>query len=137
EDCESFHARACSRPPEPSKRIFMPASFDSDDDLSGGLVAKSARGDNAEPLSISEISAILKRTVEDRFAFVRVRGELSGVKRAASGHLYLSLKDEGARLDGVMWKGNVARLGFRPEDGVEVIATGKLTTYPGSSKYQI
>ena len=80
---------------------------------------------------------MLKRTVEDRFGFVRVRGELSGVKRAASGHLYLSLKDEGARLDGVMWKGNVARLGFRPEDGVEVIATGKLTTYPGRSNYQI
>jgi len=68
---------------------------------------------------------------------VRVRGELSGVKRAASGHLYLSLKDEGARLDGVMWKGSVGRLGFRPEDGVEVIATGKLTTYPGRSNYQI
>ena len=115
----------------------MPASFDSDDDLSGALVAKSARGDNAEPLSITEISALLKRTVEDRFSFVRIRGELSGVKRAASGHLYLSLKDEGARLDGVMWKGNVARLGFRPEDGVEVVATGKLTTYPGRSNYQI
>jgi len=80
---------------------------------------------------------LLKRTVEDRFGFVRVRGELSGVKRAASGHVYLSLKDEGARLDGVMWKGNAARLGFRPEDGVEVIATGKLTTYPGRSNYQI
>ena len=80
---------------------------------------------------------MLKRTVEDRFGFVRIRGELSGVKRAASGHLYCSLKDEGARLDGVMWKGNVQRLSFRPEDGVEVIATGKLTTYPGRSNYQI
>lgn len=68
---------------------------------------------------------------------MRVRGELSGVKRAASGHLYVSLKDESARLDGVMWRGNVQRLGFRPEDGVEVIATGKLTTYPGRSNYQI
>jgi len=68
---------------------------------------------------------------------VRVRGELSGVKRAASGHLYLALKDEGARLDGVMWKGGAARLAFRPEDGLEVIATGKLTTYPGRSNYQI
>jgi exodeoxyribonuclease VII large subunit len=114
----------------------MPASFDSDDDA-GALVAKASRGDNAEPLSITEISSLLKRTVEDRFAFVRVRGELSGVKRAASGHLYLSLKDEGARLDGVMWKGNVARLGFQPEDGLEVVATGKLTTYPGRSNYQI
>lgn len=68
---------------------------------------------------------------------MRVRGELSGVKRAASGHLYVSLKDENARLDGVMWRGNVQRLNFRPEDGVEVIATGKLTTYPGRSNYQI
>ena len=102
-----------------------------------GLVASESPGDNAAPLSISEISALLKRTVEDRFGFVRVRGELSGVKRAASGHLYLSLKDEGARLDGVMWKGSVARLPFRPEDGIEVIATGKLTTYPGRSNYQI
>lgn len=68
---------------------------------------------------------------------MRVRGELSGVKRAASGHLYLCLKDENARLDGVMWRGGVQRLNFRPEDGVEVIATGKLTTYPGRSNYQI
>ena len=80
---------------------------------------------------------MLKRTVEDRFGFVRVRGELSGVKRAASGHLYLCLKDENARLDGVMWRGNAQRLAFRVEDGVEVIATGKLTTYPGRSNYQI
>ena len=75
--------------------------------------------------------------VEERFSFVRLRGELSGVKRAASGHLYCSLKDEGARIDGVMWKGSVQRLGFLPEDGIEVIATGRLTTYPGRSNYQI
>jgi exodeoxyribonuclease VII large subunit len=108
-----------------------------DDDTDDGLVAKDRPGGNAEPLSVSEISALLKRTVEDRFGFVRIRGELSGVKRAASGHLYCSLKDEGARIDGVMWKGSVQRLGFMPEDGVEVIATGKLTTYPGRSNYQI
>ncbi len=94
-------------------------------------------GDNAPAMSITEISALLKRTVEDRFGFVRVRGELSGVKRAASGHLYVSLKDENARLDGVMWRGGAQRLGFLPEDGIEVIATGKLTTYPGRSNYQI
>lgn len=75
--------------------------------------------------------------MEDRFGFVRVRGELSGVKRAASGHVYLALKDENARLDGVMWRGNAQRLGFQLEDGLEVIATGKLTTYPGRSNYQI
>ncbi len=75
--------------------------------------------------------------MEDRFGFVRLRGELSGVKRAASGHFYCALKDEGAVIDGVMWKGNAARMNFRAEDGLEVIATGKLTTYPGRSKYQI
>jgi len=107
------------------------------DDQSDGLLAVQTAGDNAPALSISEISQLLKRTVEDRFGFVRVRGELSGVKRAASGHLYLSLKDENARLDGVMWRGGAQRLGFMPEDGVEVIATGKLTTYPGRSNYQI
>ena len=118
----------------------FPNAFDDDeydDARSGGLVAKGSAGDNAAPLSISEISALLKRTVEDRFGFVRLRGELSGVKRAASGHLYCALKDEKAVIDGVMWKGGAQRLAFRPEDGIEVIATGKLTTYPGRSKYQI
>jgi len=111
-----------------------------DDDATdglGGLVAKGRDGDNAAPLSITEISNLLKRTVEDRFGFVRLRGELSGVKRAASGHLYCALKDENAVLDGVMWRGNAQRLGFAPEDGLEVVASGKLTTYPGRSKYQI
>ena len=103
----------------------------------GGLVAKGQAGDNAAPLSITEISNLLKRTVEDRFGFVRLRGELSGVKRAASGHLYCCLKDEGAVIDGVMWRGGVQRLGFAPEDGIEVVASGKLTTFPGRSKYQI
>jgi exodeoxyribonuclease VII large subunit len=117
--------------------MFMPVSPPFSEEPSAGLVAKAAPGDNAEPLTISEISAALKRTVEDRFGFVCVRGELSGVKRAASGHLYLCLKDEGARLDGVMWKGNAGRLAFHVEDGVEVVATGKLTTYPGRSNYQI
>lgn len=115
----------------------MTASSPFDDPETAGLVAKDTPGDNAAPLSVSAISALLKRTVEDRFGFVRVRGELSGVKRAASGHVYLCLKDENARLDGVMWRGNAQRLGFMAEDGVEVIATGKLTTYPGRSNYQI
>ena len=75
--------------------------------------------------------------MEDRFGFVRLRGELSGVKRAASGHLYCCLKDENAVLDGVMWRGGAQRLSFLPEDGIEVVASGKLTTYPGRSKYQI
>lgn len=115
----------------------MPDTFHDDNEPAGGLVAKAAAGDNAAPLSVSEISAMLKRTVEDRFGFVRLRGELSGVKRAASGHLYCSLKDEKARIDAVMWRGNAQRLSFMPEDGLEVIATGKLTTYAGRSSYQI
>jgi exodeoxyribonuclease VII large subunit len=108
-----------------------------DPEDAGGLVARDRQGDNAVPLSITEISTLLKRTVEDRFGFVRLRGELSGVKRAASGHLYCALKDENALLDGVMWRGNAQRLAFVPEDGIEVIASGKLTTYAGRSKYQI
>jgi len=116
----------------PSSSDFFPG-----DDAAGGLVAKGRAGDNAVPLSISEISGLLKRTVEDRFGHVRLRGELSGVKRAASGHLYCCLKDEGAVIDGVMWRGGAQRLGFLPEDGIEVVATGRLTTYPGRSKYQI
>lgn len=119
--------------PEPSQFDNLTESEDS----SGRLVAKQGGGDNAAPLTISEISAMLKRTVEDRFGFVRLRGELSGVKRAASGHLYCSLKDEKACIDGVMWRGSSQRLAFRPEDGLEVIASGKLTTYAGRSKYQI
>ena len=118
----------------------MPGPFDSDDnvkDSGGGLVARTRAGDNSEPLTITEISTRLKRVVEERFGFVRLRGELSGVKRAASGHLYCALKDEKAVIDGVMWRGNAQRLSFQPEDGIEVIASGKLTTYPGRSKYQV
>ncbi len=94
-------------------------------------------GDNAQPLSITEISQALKRTVEDQFGHVRVRGEISRVSRPRSGHVYTTLKDDKANLDAVIWKGNAARLAFNPEEGMEVIATGKLTTYPGQSKYQI
>lgn len=94
-------------------------------------------GDNAPPLSVSEISGQLKRMVEDRFSHVRIRGEISGFKRAASGHCYLALKDDKAVIDGIIWKGTAQRLPFRPEDGLDVIATGKLTTFPGRSKYQI
>lgn len=75
--------------------------------------------------------------VEGEFGHVRLRGEISGWKRAASGHAYLALKDEGAVIDGVIWRGAAASLAFTPTDGIEVIATGRLTTYPGRSKYQI
>ena len=79
----------------------------------------------------------LKRTIETSYGRVRVRGEISGFKRHASGHCYFSLKDEGACMDAVVWRSSAQNLAFRPEDGAEVIATGKLTTYPGRSKYQI
>jgi len=115
----------------------MPRSPDLDDPSPGALIAEPAPGDNAAPFSVSEISSLLKRTVEDRFGHVRIRGELSGCKRAASGHVYLSLKDDKALIEGVIWRGNADRLGFRPEDGLDVVATGRLTTFPGRSKYQI
>jgi exodeoxyribonuclease VII large subunit len=87
--------------------------------------------------SVSELSGALKRTVEAAFGLVRVRGEVSGFKRHSSGHLYFALKDADAALDAVMWKGLAGSLAFRPEDGLEVVATGRITTYPGRSKYQI
>jgi exodeoxyribonuclease VII large subunit len=92
---------------------------------------------NLVELSVSELSGALKRTVEAAFGLVRVRGEISGFKRHSSGHLYFALKDADAALDAVMWKGLAGSLSFRPEDGLEVVATGRLTTYPGRSKYQI
>src|SRR6202049_3751897 len=93
---------------------------------------------NIPEWSVSELSAALKRTVEDSFGFVRVRGEISGYRGPrSSGHCYFALKDEGARIDAVIWKGVFGRIRFKPEDGLEVIATGKLTTYPGKSSYQI
>lgn len=111
--------------------------FNDSDPQAARLLAEERPGDNAQAMSVSELSSALKRTVEDRFGHVRVRGEISGYKRAASGHIYFSLKDENARLDAVMWKGGAARLPFAPEDGLEVVATGKLTTYAGRSNYQI
>jgi exodeoxyribonuclease VII large subunit len=87
--------------------------------------------------SVSELSTALKRSIEDQFGYVRVRGEISGLKVAASGHAYMALKDADALIDAVSWKATVSRLPFKMEDGLEVIGTGKLTTYPGRSKYQI
>lgn len=92
---------------------------------------------NTPEFSVSELANSLKRTVEDAYGHVRVRGELGRVTTPRSGHVYLDLKDEKAVISGVMWKGMVSRLNFRPEEGLEVICEGKLTTYPGQSKYQI
>jgi exodeoxyribonuclease VII large subunit len=92
---------------------------------------------NAKPYSVSELSFALKRTIEDAYGFVRVRAELSKVTRHASGHIYLTLKDERSAIDGVVWKGQVRGLQVQPQHGMEVIVTGRITTYPASSKYQI
>lgn len=98
----------------------------------------SGTASNVAEYSVSEISGALKRTVEDTFSHVRVRGEISGYRGPhSSGHAYFALKDDRSRLEAVIWRGSMGRLRFRPEEGMEVIATGKLTTYPGSSKYQI
>jgi exodeoxyribonuclease VII large subunit len=93
---------------------------------------------NVVELTVSEVSQALKRTVEDNFSYVRVRGEISGYRGPhSSGHVYFALKDEGARLDAVIWKGIFGRLRFKPEEGLEVIVTGRITTFPGRSNYQI
>src|SRR4051812_13007791 len=93
---------------------------------------------NVAELTVSELSAALRRTVEDAYGYVRVRGEISGYKGPSpSGHVYFRLKDDKAVLESVVWKGVFGRLRFKPEEGLEVIASGKLTTFAGSSKYQI
>ena len=93
---------------------------------------------NVPEWSVSELSAALKRVVEDEFGYVRVRGEISGYRGPhSSGHSYFALKDESARIDAVIWKGVAGRMRFKPEEGMEVVATGRLTTYPGRSNYQI
>src|SRR6202022_4110136 len=93
---------------------------------------------NVPEWTVSELSAALKKTVEDAFGYVRVRGEISGYRGPhSSGHCYFALKDEGAKIEAVVWKGVYGRMRIKPEEGLEVIATGRLTTYPGQSKYQI
>jgi exodeoxyribonuclease VII large subunit len=102
-----------------------------------GPIEAPAPRDNNPPLSISELSFALKRTLEDRFGHVRLRGEISKVNRHASGHIYLTLKDDKSAIDGVVWKGSARGLGVQPEAGLEVIVTGKITSYPARSSYQI
>ncbi len=100
------------------------------------LVEAPTPGNNPE-FSVSEIAGAVKRVIEGEFGLVRVRGEVGRVSRPASGHVYFNLKDDRASLDAVVWKGTAARLAQRPEEGIEVIATGRLTTFPGGSKYQM
>jgi exodeoxyribonuclease VII large subunit len=93
---------------------------------------------NLGEFTVTEISHALKRSIEDRFGHVRVRGEISGFRGPhSSGHCYFSLKDEGAKIDAVIWRGSFSRLRSKLQEGLEVIATGKLTSYPGKSSYQI
>jgi exodeoxyribonuclease VII large subunit len=99
--------------------------------------AAPAEDGNAKPYSVSELAFALKRTLEDAYGFVRLRGEISKATFHSNGHVYLTLKDERAAIDGVVWKGQVRGLGIRPEQGLEVIVTGKITAYPQGSRYQI
>ncbi|MEM6467334.1 MAG: exodeoxyribonuclease VII large subunit, partial [Pseudomonadota bacterium] len=92
---------------------------------------------NVPEYTVSELSGAVKKTVEGAFSHVRVRAELGRIARPASGHLYMDLKDDRAVIAGVMWKGTVGRLTTRPEEGMEVIATGRMTTFPGQSRYQL
>ncbi|WP_455480448.1 exodeoxyribonuclease VII large subunit [Bartonella sp. B12(2025)] len=102
------------------------------------LFAEKASATNVVEFSVSEIAGALKRVVEEKFGYVRVRGEISGYRGAhTSGHSYFALKDDKARLEAVIWRGIMEKLKFLPEEGMEVVAVGKLTVYPGSSKYQI
>jgi exodeoxyribonuclease VII large subunit len=92
---------------------------------------------NAPEFTVSELSGAVKRVIEGEFGLVRVRGEIGRVSRPASGHLYFDLKDDRAVLAAICWKGQASRLAVRPEEGLEVVATGRLTTFPGQSKYQM
>ncbi len=92
---------------------------------------------NLQVYSVGEIAQAVKRQIERQFDLVRVRGEISGCKRHSSGHIYFALKDADAVLDSVCWRGTASGLALRPQDGMEVVATGRLTTYPGRSKYQM
>ena len=97
-----------------------------------------ASATNAPEITVSELSNALKRAIEDRFGYVRVRGEISGYRGPhSSGHAYFSLKDDKARLDAVIWRTTFQRMRVKPEEGLEVVATGRLTTFPGKSTYQI
>lgn len=99
-------------------------------------MSESAIG-NIHEYTVSELSGAVKRAIEDNFGLVRVKGELGRVTRAASGHVYLDLKDEKSVISSVMWKGTASRLSINPEQGMEVVATGRMSTFPGQSRYQL
>lgn len=101
------------------------------------LIDAPTEGRNEPEFSVSEISGAVKKMIEGEFGHVRVRGEIGRVMRAGSGHVYYDLKDDGAVLNAVTWKGQAASLSIQPEEGMEVVAIGKLTSYPRQSKYQM
>ncbi len=101
------------------------------------LIDDPREGENAPEFSVSELSGAIKRMIEGEFAHVRIKGEIGRVSFPRSGHVYLDLKDDRSVIAGVMWKGVAGRVGMRPEEGMEVVATGRLTTFPGQSKYQL
>ena len=101
------------------------------------LIDDPEQAGNAPEFTVSEISGAVKRSIEGEFGFVRVKGEVGRVSRPRSGHVYLDLKDDRAVLSGIIWKGRAEGLLTQPEEGMEVVATGKLTTFPGQSKYQM
>ncbi len=115
----------------------MTDAIDQGDAEPSNTEAVDAGGSNLAPVTVSELAFALKRTLEDSYGFVRVRGEISKVTFHSSGHVYLDLKDERACISGVVWRGQVRGLAVRPETGLEVVVTGKITTYPGRSQYQI
>jgi exodeoxyribonuclease VII large subunit len=96
-----------------------------------------APGANSPEFTVTELSGAIKRVIEGEFAHVRIRGEVGRVSRPRSGHVYLDLKDDRSVISGVIWKGVTARLETQPEEGMEVVATGRITTFGGQSKYQI
>ena len=106
------------------------------DSLSGAADAPDGRPNILE-LSVTELSFALKRSLEDGFSHVRVRGEIGKVSRPSSGHLYFDLKDEAACIAAVVWRTNLYRIRFKPEQGMEVVVTGRITTFPSQSKYQL
>jgi exodeoxyribonuclease VII large subunit len=105
--------------------------------MSGSLIEDGPEGVNIPEFSVTEISGAVKRLIEGEFGHVRVRGEIGRVSRPRSGHVYLDLKDERSVLAGVVWRGTAGRLEIEPQEGDEVIATGRLTTFAGQSKYQL
>ena len=101
------------------------------------LIDSPGQGENAPEFSVSELSSVLKRMIEGEFSNVRIRGEVGRVSRPASGHLYFDLKDDKSVIASVTWKGQASKLATQPEEGLEVVATGKITTFAGQSRYQM